>query len=101
MPFDDFSYTRSSVTDLGNDSDFGIFLQKTAELIHALELFYFVGVKITDSGELKCPSCLLTPDRLEVLEANVTNTAIHQDYHVDIQFVVRHPNESIVSQQVL
>ena len=101
MAFKDFTHTRRVVMDLKSDSDFGIFLQKTAELIDELALFYFVGLKITDSGELTCPSCLVTPDRIDVVEMNITNTAIHQDYHVDIQFVVRHPNESILGQQVL
>ncbi len=101
MGFDDFSLVRSSVTPLKVDSTFGTFIKETAALIHVLELFYFVGLKITEDVELKSPSCIITPDRIDTIEENITNANIHHDYHIDIQFAVRHPNEAILAQMIL
>ena len=101
MNFDDFTFVRNSVSPLVTDSIFATFIKETAQLIHDLERFYFVGIKITEDVELKSPSCIITPDRIEVIEENLVNQTIHHDYHIDIQFAIRHPNEAILAQMVL
>jgi len=101
MFYKDFTKSRNKVISPITDAIFSQFIKNTCIRINDLELFYTVGPKIRSSQSIKCPSCIVVPKAIEIIEENLSGARFHYGYVVDIGFAMKGPNDAIILQYIL
>lgn len=101
MSYADYTKTRGNIDILNEDVIFSLLAEKTVDRIHDLALFYSVGIKIRGSQQMKCPSCIVLPKKIEIIESPVSGKRFQNDYYVSFGVAVKGPNDCILMQQVL
>jgi len=101
MSYEDYTRVRRSVTKLSTDSKFYLLVKETIDVIHGLKVFYEVGTRIRPQPATKFPNCQVRPVRCEEVEKQLSGMRVQNDYTINPIFIVKHPNDSIATQQVL
>jgi hypothetical protein len=101
MSFSDLTQTRSSIETISTNATFSSFIKETIDRIHALGLFYSVGVKLRQAQSIVTPSCIVLPEKIDIVEAHMSNRRYQLDYNVGIGIAVRNPNDCALMQQIL
>ena len=101
MSYSDLTKSRRRVNQLETSATFSQLMLETIDVIHALKLFYEVGARIRVEGVSKFPACQIRPLRCEEIEKHLSGMRVHNDYHVNPIFIIKHPNDTIAMQQVL
>lgn len=101
MKYEDQTKSRRNITAFDEDVIFAQLIDAATGTIHALKVFYEVGTQIRVRESYKYPSCQIRPLRAESIERHLSGMREWNDYIVNPVFLVKHPNDSIVTQRVL
>lgn len=101
MSYKDQTKIRRRVMQLGSSCIFSALVKETIDAIHALKLFYEVGTQIRVGETTQFPACHIRPVRAEVVERHLSGMRENVAYYINPVFIVKHPNDSIITQQVL
>lgn len=101
MNYRDQTKVRRTVNALDSSVTFSDLIEAAIGTIHELKLFYEVGVQIRDRDSYKYPSCRVRPIQAERLERHLSGMRFINEYTINPVIMVKHPNDSIMMQQVL
>ena len=101
MAYSDFTSSRSTVAALDTDAMFSTFLMEACTRIHALGYFYRTGPKIREEQAIQCPSCIVIPRSIDIIETQLSGMRFQNDYILDIGFALKGSNDCILLQQAL
>ena len=101
MTLSDYSKSRDGITRIAEPSVYGQLIQESIDVIHALERFFYVGVRIRGKQSMHCPECVIIPKDVEVVEQQLTGKIFIYDYTVELGIAVKHPKDYIAMQEVL
>lgn len=101
MSYKDYTKTRSSIAAFDSNAIWAQLMDETCKRIHALKIFYSVGPKVRVQEAIRCPACIVTPNRMIIAEQHLAGARFNYKFYVNIAFALKHPNDCIIMQQAL
>ncbi len=101
MSLNDFSKTRSRVTRITGNSDYGKLVLASVSRIHALKYFKYVGVLIRSKQTMQVPSCIILPRSVEVIEQQLSGKIYHYEYGIELGIALKGSNDCVLFQELL
>jgi hypothetical protein len=101
MAASNYTYTRTTVSDVVVTDNFNLLILETCKKIHNLGIFYSVGPSIEDMEVNKTPFCLVLPGEVETIEQHVGGNMFQFSYKVTSAFGLKHPSRSVLMQYVI